>query len=176
MASTLCRASRPWLLEPGTDAEARDGLEDRVNGLDSGADDYLTNRSPSMSCLPGYARCLRSVVVARPTNCLHVEGLSLDPASRQGLGDRTPIDLTARGVRACLSTSCDIQVGCTRGRILIERVWDFAFETDSNVVDVYIGYLGRRSTARSARTASRRFAVLGTAFARIPTDAPADQS
>lgn len=115
---------------------ARDAVEDRVRGLDVGADDYLTKPFSFDELLARIRALIRRGAEARPT-VLMVGDLSLDPAQHQvHRGDR-PIELTGKEfalLEFFMRHSGDV---LTRGA-LTEHVWDFAHEGDSNVVDVHV--------------------------------------
>jgi two-component system OmpR family response regulator len=121
---------------------ARDAVEDRVAGLDSGADDYLVK---PFALAELHAR-LRSLVrrgrPARPT-VLRVGDLSLDPARREVRRGDVRIDLSAK--EYALLEALMRRPGEVLTRLeLIEQGWDFAYETQSNVIDVYIRRLRRK--------------------------------
>jgi len=121
---------------------ARDAVEDLVEGLDSGADDYLVK---PFALAELHAR-LRSLVRRgrrqRPT-VLRVGSLSLDPARREVRRGDVPIDLSAK--EFALIEALMRRPGEVLSRLeLIEQCWDFAYETQSNVIDVYIRRLRRK--------------------------------
>jgi two-component system, OmpR family, response regulator len=118
---------------------ARDGVEDRVAGLDSGADDYL--RKPfALAELMARIRALARRPGERRDAILRAGGLRLDPASRRVWRDDTEIALTAR--EFTLLETLIRRPGETLSRYeLLEDGWDEAYENRSNVIDVYIGYL-----------------------------------
>jgi two-component system OmpR family response regulator len=121
---------------------ARDAVEDRVAGLDSGADDYLVK---PFALAELHAR-LRSLVrrgrPERPT-VLSAGSLRLDPARHEVNRDGVRIDLSAK--EFALLEALMRRRGDVVSRLeLIEQAWDFAYETRSNVVDVYIGRLRRK--------------------------------
>ncbi len=118
---------------------ARDSVPDRVNGLDLGADDYLTKPFAFPELLARLRALARRGGRERPA-VLAVGDLSLDPATRQVCRGDTPLSLTTREF-ALLECFMRQPGRVLSRRQLIEQVWDFAFESDSNVVDVYIGYL-----------------------------------
>jgi two-component system OmpR family response regulator len=115
---------------------ARDAVEDRVNGLDSGADDYLVKPfaiAELQARLRSLARRGRPV---RPA-VLEVGDLRLDPARREVHRGDEPVELSAKEF-ALLETLMR-RAGQVLTRLeLIEHAWDIAYENRSNVVDVYI--------------------------------------
>jgi len=137
---------------------ARDAVEDRVRGLDAGADDYLTKPFAFGELLARVRALTRRAVAERPA-ALVVGDLTLDPAGRTVRRGETPVELTAKEF-AVLEYLMRHRGEVLSRTQLIEHAWDFAFEGDSNVVDVYIRYLrekvdrpfGRRSieTVRGA--------------------------
>jgi two-component system OmpR family response regulator len=132
-----CRALRErGVWSPVLMLTAREAVADRVAGLDSGADDYLVK---PFALAELYAR-LRSLIrrgrPERPT-VLEVGDLRLDPARRQVWRGEQPIDLSAKEfalLEALMRRSGEV---LTRLE-LIEQAWDIAYETRSNVIDVYM--------------------------------------
>jgi two-component system OmpR family response regulator len=121
---------------------ARDAIDDRVVGLDAGADDYLV-KPFSFAELAARVRALvRRGRVERPT-VLEVGDLRLDPARRRAWRAEVELDLSPKEfalLELFLSHPGEV---LTRTRIL-EHVWDFAYDPASNVVDQYVGYLRRK--------------------------------
>ena len=118
---------------------ARDAVEDRVAGLDGGADDYLT-KPFSFAELSARLRALaRRGQKERPT-VLEVGGLRLDPATREAWRDGQAIDLSAK--EFALLEGFMRRPGQVLSRLdLLEHAWDFGYENRSNVIDVYVRYL-----------------------------------
>jgi two-component system OmpR family response regulator len=118
---------------------ARDGVDDRVAGLDVGADDYLTKPFSFAELLARLRALVRRGSVERPTE-LVVGDLRLDPASRRAWRGSTEIRLSPK--EFALLEAFMRRPGHVLTRLqLLEHAWDFAYEHRSNVVDVYVRYL-----------------------------------
>jgi two-component system OmpR family response regulator len=121
---------------------ARDAVADRVAGLDTGADDYLVKPFSFAELLARLRALARRAPAERPA-VLEVGDLRLDPATRE---------VTRAGVEVILSAKefALLEVfmrrpGETLSRLrLLEGAWDIAYESRSNLVDVYVGYLRRK--------------------------------
>jgi two-component system OmpR family response regulator len=121
---------------------ARDGVQDRVAGLDGGADDYLT-KPFALAELQARLRALaRRGPVERPP-VLEVGGLRLDPATRRVWRGETEIEVSTKGF-ALLQIFMG-RPGAVVSRFdLLEGAWDNDYENRSNVVDVHIRQLRER--------------------------------
>jgi two-component system, OmpR family, response regulator len=118
---------------------ARDGVEDRVAGLDGGADDYLTKPFSFAELLARLRALVRRGPTERPA-VLEVGSLRLDPATRQVWRGQTEISLSAKEL--ALLEAFMRRPGDVLSRLdLLDHAWDWAYENRSNVVDVYVRYL-----------------------------------
>jgi two-component system, OmpR family, response regulator len=118
---------------------ARDAVEDRVAGLDSGADDYLTKPFSFSELLARLRALTRRGLAERPA-VLRVGTLRLDPATRRSWRGDVEVALSAKEF-ALLETFMR-RPGQVLTRLdLLEHAWDYAYENRSNVVDVYVRYL-----------------------------------
>ncbi len=131
------RGSGVW--SPVLILTARDAVEDRVTGLDIGADDYLTKPFSFAELLARLRALARRGPVERPP-LLEVGSLRLDPTTREVWRGETEIELSAKEF-ALLETLMRRPGQVVSRFDLLEHAWDYAYENRSNVVDVYIRYL-----------------------------------
>jgi len=121
---------------------ARDGVADRVAGLDGGADDYLTKPFAFEEFLARVRALLRrGATLGAPA--LKLVDLTLDPASREVMRGRRRITLTAREYALLEYFLRNVGRVLTRPMIA-QHVWGLDFDPESNIVDVYVGYLRRK--------------------------------
>jgi two-component system OmpR family response regulator len=121
---------------------ARDGVDDRVAGLDVGADDYLVKPFSFAELLARLRAVARRGGVERPTE-LVVGDLRLDPATRRARRGEVEIDLSPK--EFALLEAFMRRPGEVLSRLqLLEHAWDFAYDNRSNVVDVYVRYLRKK--------------------------------
>lgn len=139
VCETLRRRGR-WV--PVLMLTARDAVEDRIRGLDVGADDYLVKPFAFGELLARLRALLRRGATERPT-VLKVEDVLLDPAAHMVTrGDRR-VPLSTREFALLEFLMRHPGQVLSRSRIL-EHVWDYNYEGFSNVVDVYVGYLRKK--------------------------------
>jgi two-component system OmpR family response regulator len=131
------RAERLWT--PVLLLTARDAIDDRVDGLDAGADDYLTKPFAFSELLARLRALARRGAVERPTT-LQVGDHRLDPAAHRAWRGDTELVLSTR--EFALLELFMRRPGETLSRAaLLDGVWDMAFERRSNIIDVYVRYL-----------------------------------
>lgn len=118
---------------------ARDAVDDRVRGLDAGADDYLTKPFAFSELFARLRAITRREPVARPT-VLRLGDLVLDPATHEVRRGDTRIELSPTEYSLLAYFLRNAGQVLSRTQIL-EHVWDFAYDGTSNVVDVYVRYL-----------------------------------
>jgi DNA-binding response OmpR family regulator len=124
---------------------ARDGVADKVAGLDAGADDYLAKPFAFEELLARVRALLRrGRGAAEPV--LRLADLSLDPATRSVTRGRRRISLTAREYALLEYFLRNVGRVLTRPMIT-QHVWGMDWDPQSNIVDVYVGYLRRKIDA-----------------------------
>jgi two-component system, OmpR family, response regulator len=136
---------------------AKDGEYDQADGLDYGADDYLTKPFSFVVLLARLRALARRNLPARPT-ILAAGDVTLDPATHEVELAGTPVSLTPR--EYALLEYFLRHPGRVVAKIeLLDNVWDATENTDPNAVEVYVGYLRRklgRSVLRTVRGAGYR--------------------
>ncbi|HEY6739349.1 MAG TPA: response regulator transcription factor [Actinopolymorphaceae bacterium] len=139
----ICRELRAAGLEmPILMLTAKDGEYDEAEGLDTGADDYLTKPFSYVVLLARIRALLRRRTRGGAT-MTRVGDLTVDPGRRQVRRGDTEVELTAKefAVLEYLATRAGEVVSKTE---LIEHVWDWAYDGDVNIVEVYISALRRK--------------------------------
>ena len=124
---------------------ARAAVEDRVEGLDAGADDYLVKPFALDELLARLRALLRRTTESAAT--LRFADLELDPGTRAGASRRRRDRAHAHGVLAAGAVHAEPTPGADTEHEIFERVWGYDFGVGSNALDVYIGYLRRRPKA-----------------------------
>ena len=121
---------------------AKDSVEDKVTGLDCGADDYLVKPFAFSELLARLRALLRREVLPRVQK-LQVGDLSLDPQSREVWRDGSRMDLTAKEY-AILEYFMRRPNAVVTRTMLGESVWDYEFDGISNIIDVYVRRIRRK--------------------------------
>jgi two-component system, OmpR family, response regulator len=136
----VCRELRKaGMWSPVLMLTARDSVEDRVAGLDAGADDYLTKPFSFAELLARLRALSRRPAVERPT-VLEVGDLRLDPATQRSWRGDAELQLSTKEFR--MLEAFMRRPGHVLSRLyLLEHCWDYGYENRSNVVDVYVRYL-----------------------------------
>ena len=122
---------------------ARDAIDDRVKGLDAGADDYLVKPFALQELFARLRALSRRTLDAPKTNSLHIDDLSLNMETRQVKRGEHVIDLTTKefAVLECLMRE---QGSVLSRTVIADHVWNYGVFHESNVVDVYIRNLRRK--------------------------------
>jgi DNA-binding response OmpR family regulator len=120
---------------------ARDSVMDKVTGLDSGADDYVTKPFAIEELLARIRTALRKKASAgQAGGPLKLGGLTLDPASRKAAMNGDILDLTTREFDLLQYLLENKDIVLTRD-VLLQHVWGYDFQGETNAVDVYIRFL-----------------------------------
>jgi len=158
------RAAERWT--PVLMVTARDAVDDRVRGLDAGADDYLPKPFSFEELLARLRALFRRGAPERPA-VLTFGDLRLDPAAHDVRRGGHPIELTPTefALLEYLLRHPDRAVGRTE---LVEHVWDFAFEGDPRIVNVYIRSLRNKVDRPFGRSSIDTVRGVGYRMSRAP--------
>ena len=139
---TCRRLRRDGVWAPVLMLTARGSLDDRIAGLDGGADDYLIKPFAFAELLARLRALVRRGTVDRPP-VMEVGDLRLDPGTRQAWRGEVEIDLSSK--EFTLLETFMRHAGYVLSRTqLLEQAWAYDFEHRSNVVEVYVRYLRRK--------------------------------
>lgn len=138
---------------------ALDGIEDRVTGLDTGADDYLTKPFSLAELLARLRALTRRSPAARPA-VVRVGDLRLDPAEHRVWRGQVELDLAPKEF-ALLELFMRRPGEVLSRTQLLEGAWDMAYERRSNLVDVYIRYLREKIDRPFARSSIETIRMVG---------------
>jgi heavy metal response regulator len=139
----VCRTLRGrGLRTPVLMLTAKDAIDDRVQGLDSGADDYLV-KPFAFAELLARVRALTRRPAAVLGTLLRVDGLTLDTTSRAVTRDGQPVELTAKEYSILEYFMRNPNQVVTR-TMIAERIWNYDFDGESNVIDVHVRNLRRK--------------------------------
>jgi DNA-binding response OmpR family regulator len=130
---------------------AKDGEYDEAEGLDTGADDYLTKPFSYVVLVARIRALLRRRRSAGASPVLEAGGLRVDTAARRVHRGEEEIPLTAKEFAVLEQLALRAGEVVSKAEIL-EHVWDFAYEGDPNIVEVYVSALRRKLGARLIRT------------------------
>jgi two-component system response regulator MprA len=141
----VCKRLRQFTKSPIMMVTARDKIGDRVSGLDAGADDYLVKPFSIEELLARVRALLRRTVEDRP-EILSLADLTLDNQTRRASRSSRMIDLTAKEFNLLDLFMRHPNQVLTR-EVIFEKVWEYDFGGESNVLDVYIRYLRKKLEA-----------------------------
>lgn len=145
---TICRKVRELSQVPIIMLTAKDDIDDKVQGLDIGADDYITKPFATPELLARMRVVLRRQESQREIReaqeeILSVKNLTMYPARHEVKVDATPVELTKKEYDLLEYLLRNKRTVLTRDQIL-SNVWDYDYMGDTNVVDVYIRYLRQK--------------------------------
>ena len=138
---------------------AKDGELDEAEALDTGADDYLTKPFSYVVLLARLRALIRRGSSERPT-VLEAGDLRLDPGARRVFRGESEIDLTAREI-ALLDFLLRRKGEVVSKRDILDHVWDYDFDGDANIVEVYIRHLRKRIDEPFGRNAIQTVRLVG---------------
>jgi two-component system response regulator MprA len=146
---------------------ARDAVSDRVAGLDAGADDYLVKPFALEELLARVRALLRRLTPDRQAQTRSFADLRLDPATREVFRGERAVSLT-RTEFALLEMFMEHPRQVLTRAAILDRVWGFDFETSSNSLEVYVGYLRRKLEAGGEQRLVHTLRGVGYALRESP--------
>ncbi len=141
----VCRQLRRLGNQPILMLTAKDTISDRVRGLDAGADDYVVKPFENDELLARIRAILRRTAADR-VKVLEFEDLSLKSRTRKAVRGKREITLTAKEYDL-LELFIRHPGQVMPRKIILDRIWDYDFGGESNVLDVYIRYLRKKLEA-----------------------------
>lgn len=141
----VCRRLRQVSEVPVLMLTAKEAIEDRVAGLDAGADDYLVKPFAFDELLARVRALLRRVQPAQP-QVFRFANLELDTGTRQGRRGERTFDLTAKEYELLELFMRHPRQVLTREQIF-DTVWNYDFGGESNIIEVYVRYLRQKTEA-----------------------------
>lgn len=130
---------------------AKDGEYDEAEGLDTGADDYLTKPFSYVVLVARVKALLRRRGSAGASPILRAGALSVDTSTRRVFRGETEVALTAK--EFAVLEQLAVRAGQVVGKPeILEHVWDFAYDGDPNIIEVYISALRRKIGAAAIQT------------------------
>jgi len=160
----VCRALRKQRVDtPVLLLTALDGVDDRVRGLDAGADDYLPKPFAFQELLARIRALGRRKVQGREASELRLDDLVLDLRRRRAQRAGKTIDLTPKEFSLLEFLMRNEGRVVTRTQIL-DHLWGYDYDSESNLVDVYIAYLRRKVDKGHSRPLIRTVRGIGYAL------------
>jgi two-component system response regulator MprA len=139
----VCRRLRAASDVPILMLTAKETIEDRVIGLDAGADDYLVKPFAFDELMARVRALLRRAQPAKP-QVYQFDTLVLDTGTRQGRRGERTFDLTAKEYELLELFMRHPRQVLTR-EVIFEQVWDYDFGGESNIIEVYVRYLRQKT-------------------------------
>lgn len=142
----VCKRLRTASNVPILMLTAKDDVKDRVTGLDAGADDYLVKPFSVDELLARIRALLRRVEPASRPDVLRFADLTLDTGTHRAYRGERAIDLTAKEYELLELFMRNPRQVLTRD-VIFDRVWDYDFGGESNIIEVYVRYLRQKTEA-----------------------------
>lgn len=139
----VCRRLRAGGPVPILILTAKDSVPDRVEGLDAGADDYMVKPFSFDELLARIRALLRRAAPAQP-EVMHFADLTLDTGTRQAFRGERAIELTAKEYELLELFLRNPRQVLTRD-VIFDRVWGYDFGGESNIIEVYVRYLRKKT-------------------------------
>ena len=143
----VCRRLRAGGPAPILMLTAKDTVQDRVQGLDAGADDYLVKPFAFDELLARIRALLRRAAPSQP-EVFRFADLTLDTGTRQAFRGERAIELTAKEYELLELFMRHPRQVLTR-EVIFDRVWGYDFGGESNIIEVYVRYLRQKTEAGS---------------------------
>jgi DNA-binding response OmpR family regulator len=141
--SVVAELRQRGVLAPVLMLTAKDELESRVRGLEGGADDYVTKPFDLPELIARVHALIRRAELRHKDATLKAANLILDPLTRRVTQDGRLVDLSPREFALLEFLMRNAGRTVSRSRIA-EAVWNYKFDTETNVVDVYVNYLRKK--------------------------------